>query len=69
MKKCEYINKLQILIDFIKFLNENLPSDNKKIDFQFLCTLWEEILDDAATDEEKDILFKWLKDFSDCKVA
>lgn len=59
-----YISKLNDNIDFIKYLNEQLPQENKIICFKFLCSLWQQMVDNSSIEEEKDILYRWLKDFA-----
>lgn len=50
-------------IDFIKFINSNLTK--KIITNDFLKELWKDIVEDPLDVDERDLLFKWLRELAD----
>ncbi|KAL4498387.1 hypothetical protein ABPG72_013193 [Tetrahymena utriculariae] len=54
-------------IDFIKFINSILEDDKKIITTQFLTSVWKDIVENPLDVDERDLLFKWLRELADEK--
>ena len=69
----ERLSFLQFLINTIMTPNATSPTEpqpqteNITFKYEFLSLLWDLLVVDALLPAEKDILFKWLKDFSESK--
>ncbi|EGR29288.1 ubiquitin carboxyl-terminal hydrolase family protein, putative [Ichthyophthirius multifiliis] len=60
-----YCNKIKERIEFIKFLNNCLDTENKFINAGFLQSLWKDIVNKAIDLEEVDIMYKWIRDLAE----
>lgn len=69
----ERLNFLQFLINILMSTSSSVPSTETEstmaFKFEFLSVLWDLLVVDALIPGEKDILFKWLKDFCESKNA
>ncbi|KAL4448730.1 hypothetical protein ABPG74_012819 [Tetrahymena malaccensis] len=54
-------------IDFIKFINSILDEDKKIITTQFLTSIWKDIVENPLDIDERDLLYKWLRELADEK--
>ncbi|EAS02785.2 ubiquitin carboxy-terminal hydrolase (macronuclear) [Tetrahymena thermophila SB210] len=54
-------------IDFIKFINSILEDDKKIITTSFLTSIWKDIVENPLDIDERDLLFKWLRELADEK--